>query len=182
MGMNFQDQPSGEKQKQPSPSFDDPRVDDIFIDSPSAGRKILWVLLVVVVIGIVGGGLYMLNKYGYLSFLHRKPVATVVTRTPPPQTPKVTPPAPTVTPSNPVPAGKFAIQVSAFRDKPNADRFAAKLKQRGIDAYVFAGEVPNEGTWYKVCVGSYDTKLRAVANIAAMKEKVGTDAWVVQAQ
>jgi len=186
MGMNFQDQPSGEKpeQKHPAPNFDDPLVDDIFIDSPSSGTKILWIALVVVVIAGAAGGLYLLNKYGYLSFLHKKPSVTVMSQTPAPavttttRTP-LTPPTETASRAT---SGSFAIQVSAFKTKPMADKYVAELKRKGIDAFVFAGDVPNEGTWYKVCVGSYDTKLRAIAATEEMKKRVGTDVWVVPVQ
>jgi septal ring-binding cell division protein DamX len=183
MGMNFQDQPSGEKpqQKQPAPNFNDPQVDDIFIDSPSSGAKILWIVLAVVVLAGIGGGVYLLNKYGYLNFLHKKPAVAVVTTTPSvaPSTPPPSSPAATTTKAAP---GSFAIQVSAFKTKPLADKYVTKLKQKGIDAFVLAGDVPNEGTWFKVCVGSYDTKLRAIAATEDMKKKVGTDVWVVPVQ
>jgi SPOR domain len=183
MGMNFQDQPSEEKSqpKQSASNFDDPKVDDIFIDSPSGGAKILWIALAVVVFAGIVGGLFLMNKYGYLKFLHKRPAISVVSQAPPPAA------APTNTaPSTPATASsttdRFAVQVSAFRTKPMADKYAAKLKQKGIDAYVLAGEVPNEGTWFKVCVGSYDTKLRAIAATEDLKQKVGTDVWVVPAQ
>jgi hypothetical protein len=183
MGMNFQDQPSGEKEKQPGSSFDDPRVDDIFLDSPSGGRTLLWIALAVVVLAIIGGGIYALNKYGYFSFLRKKPAVTVVTATPAPQAPRLTAPPAKAPTSKPIPtADKFAIQVSAFQRKLAADQFAAKLKQSGLDAYVYAGKVPRRGTWYKVCVGPYDSKVHAIAAIQMVKEKVGSDAWVVPAQ
>ncbi len=185
MGMNFQDQPSGEKpqQKPPAPNFNDPQVDDIFIDSPSSGAKFLWIALVVVVLAGVGGGLYLLNKYGYLSFLHKKPAAVTVVNTPIPAPTKTPTPAATSTPTTvKATPGSFAIQLSAFKTRPMADKYVSKLKQKGIDAYVFAGDVPNEGTWFKVCVGTYDTKLRAIAATEEMKKKVGTDVWVVPVQ
>ena len=188
MGMNFQDQPSGEKpqQKQPAQNSNDPQIDDIFIDSPSGGTKILWIVLVVVVVAVVGGGVYLLNKYGYLSFLHKKSAVTLMKSPSPSSTSvpvaKTTPPAQTAQAVKPATPGSFAIQVSAFKSKPQADKYVSKLKQQGIDAFVFAGDVPNEGTWFKVCVGSFDTKLRALAATEEMKKKVGTDVWVVPVQ
>ena len=186
MGMNFQDQPAGEKPQQkpqqPAPNFDDPQVDDIFIDSPSSGTKFLWIALVVVLVAGLGGGLYLLNKHGYLKFFHKKPTITVMTQSAPVAPPPV---AKTVTPaplSKAPETGSFAIQVSAFKTKPMADNYVSKLKKKGIDAFVFAGTVPNEGTWFKVCVGSFDTKLRAIAATEEMKKKVGTDVWVVPVQ
>ncbi|HUI31664.1 MAG TPA: SPOR domain-containing protein [Candidatus Acidoferrales bacterium] len=191
MGMNFQDQPTGDKPQQRSqqPNFDDPNVDDIFIDSPSGGLKLLWIALVVVIIAGVGGGLYLLNKYGYLkmNFLHKKHTISVVAEsTPPPTVPSstssTTSTSEVAAPTTSATPGTFAIQVSAFKAKPLADKYATKLKNQGLDAFVFAGEVPNEGTWFKVCVGSYDTKIRAIAATEDMKRKVGTDVWVVPVQ
>lgn len=188
MGMNFQDQPAGEKpqKKPPAPNFNDPQVDNIFIDSPGSGMKVLWIALVVIVIAGAGGGLYLLNKHGYLKFLHKKPAVTLVTATAPPVAAKTTPtpPPPVVAaPAKTKPsAGSFAIQVSAFKSKPLADKYATDLKQQGIDAFVFAGEVPNNGTWFKVCVGPYETRHGAIAAVGEMKKKVTTDAWVVQVQ
>ena len=185
MGMNFQDQPSGEKPQQkpqpPAQNYEESEVDDIFIDSPSGGTKFLWIALAVVVLAGIGAGIYMLNKYGYLKLPHKKPAVAVVSETPPVETTTPTTPGNSVSTTSGTP-GSFAIQVSAFKTKPMADKYAEKLKQKGIDAFVFAGDVPNEGTWYKVCVGSYDSKLRAIAAVEEMKKKVGTDVWVVPVQ
>jgi len=188
MGMNFQDQPSEEKsqQKQSPTKFDDPKVDDIFLDSQSGGAKILWIILGVVLLAGLAGGLYLLNKYGYMNFLHRKPKVTVVAQAPSPTIPNTAKSSKLRTPVSSAPTNvgsdRFALQVSAFKNKPMADQYVAKLKSKGIDAYILAGEVPNEGTWFKVCVGSYDSKLRAIAATSDLKQKVGTDVWVVPAQ
>lgn len=191
--LNFQDEQDQKPQsKQPSTSenLEVPKVEDIFVDAPTSGSKFLWIAIIVIVIAGAGGGLYLLNQYGYLKFGENKPaqysgVSQGETNQPAPaaapaESPskvEVTPPAP----SAKVPQ-KFALQVSAFRTKPVADEYAAKLKKKGIDANVFAGVVPHEGKWFKVYVGSFDTKLRAIAAIEEMKKKVRTDVWVVSAE
>ncbi len=192
--LNFQDeqdQSPQSNQSTGSANFEEPKVQDIFVDAPTSGSKFLWVAIVVIIIAGVGGGLYLLNEYGYLKFGESKPAQpnavsqSVPTAQPSPtvapsETPskvEVPPPAPSANASQ-----KFALQVSAFRTKPLADEYAANLKKKGIEASVYAGVVPHEGKWFKVYVGSFDTKLRAIAAIEGMKKKVGTDVWVVSAQ
>ncbi len=189
--LNFQDEQSDKPQQKPQNQSaqenpDEPKVENIFVDEPNKGSTFLWVAIVVILIAGIGGGFYLLNRYGYLKLGQRKPAETTMSATAPVNTPaaeasKVTPPA---SPSKEFSksSGKFAIQVSAFRTQHAADRYAGKLKKKGLDAYVLAGEVPKEGKWFKVCVGSYDTKLRAIAATEEMKRKVGTDVWVVPAQ
>ena len=189
--LNFQDEQNKKpQQKEPNPPIqensDEPKVEDIFVDEPNKGSKLLWVAVVVIVIAGIGGGFYLLNQYGYLKLGQNKPATATVSTTVPvnstvAEANKVTPPASTAKESSKW-SGKFAIQVSAFRTKHAADRYVVKLKKNGLDAYVLAGEVPSEGKWFKVCVGSYDTKLRALAATEEMKKKVGTDVWVVPAQ
>lgn len=179
--MNFQDQP-GDKPQKPAADFDDPKVDDLYVDSPSGGTRFVWVAIVVIIIAAIGGGVFLLNKYGYLNFLRKRHTVTVVTSNPPPpvamtNNPKIVPPAVT-----PKPLDKFSIQVSAFKSKPMAEKYAAKLKRNGMDAYVLASNVPNGETWFKVCVGSYGSKLQAIAATQELKEKTGADVWVVPTQ
>ncbi|HEY9167205.1 MAG TPA: SPOR domain-containing protein [Candidatus Kryptonia bacterium] len=183
--LNFQDDQNPKPpQRQPDPGhhrdLDDAKVDDIFVDGPGVGPKLLLIAVVVIVIAGIGGGLYLLNQRGILKFGKKTPVVVVQ---PPVTAPPVSAaPAPKPNVVQPTPTGKFAIQVSAFKNQDQANRAVQNLKKKGVDAYVFAGEVPNEGKWFKVCVGSYDTKLRALAETEMMKQKVGTDVWVISAQ
>ncbi len=178
--MNFQDQP-GEKPQKPAADFNDPKVDDLYVDSPSGGTKFVWVALVVIIIAAIGGGFYLLNKYGYLNFMRKRHAVTVVTSNPPPPVAMTNNPA-ALPPAPPKAMDKFSIQVSAFKSKPMAEQYAAKLKQNGLDAFVLASSVKNGEAWFKVCVGSYGTKIQAIAATQELKEKTGTDVWVVPAQ
>jgi cell division septation protein DedD len=58
-------------------------------------------------------------------------------------------------------AGHFAIQVASFSEKKGADTLAQKLKKKGFNSYVVAGEVPQKGRWYRVRVGSYPNRAEA---------------------
>ena len=182
--LNFQDDPNQKPpQKQPDPvphHLEDSQVDDIFVDGQGAGSKILLIAVAVIVIAGIGGGLYLLNKKGYLKFGHKAPVVAVQPAAAPPAAPVNRQPVANAQPARE--PGKFSVQVSAFKTESQANRAVQNLKQKGLDAYMFASDVPNEGKWFKVCVGTYDTKLKALAETARMKEKVGTDVWVVAVQ
>lgn len=182
--MNFQDEDDPKSQQPDSSSRDknEPQMEDIFAHESAVGSKFLWVAIVVIVIAVIGGGLYFLNKHGYLNFAskhHTPPVVVMQSAPVPPPTSSVPPPGNVPTKLS---SGKYALQVSAFKTKLSADNYAAKLKGKGIDAYVFQGNSGNDGKWFKVCVGSFDAKIRAIAAIENVKEKVGTDVWVVPAQ
>ena len=178
--LNFQDeetpktQPSGQS-TQRIHATDDPKLDDIFVDEPTTGTKFLWAAIIVIVIAGVAGGLYLLNKAGYLDFGNKQQTSAVSNQSTPP--PGNAPPA-----NVPVqPTGKFTLQIAAFKTKPLADDFVARMKKRGIDAYVASGNKAETEKWFRVYTGAFDNKLLAIAATEEMKKKVGTDVWVVPA-
>lgn len=59
---------------------------------------------------------------------------------------------------HPAASGHYAIQVASFSEKKGADTLAQKLKKKGFNSYVVAGEVPQKGRWYRVRVGSYPNR------------------------
>lgn len=52
----------------------------------------------------------------------------------------------------------YAVQVASFSEKKGADELAQKLKKKGLDSYVVAGEVPQKGRWYRVRIGPYSNR------------------------
>lgn len=116
-------------------------------------------------------------RYTYPESLTRKTEPQVVvepapapTRTaPPPPKPvpqqvavRQPPPEPSPAPVAPTPsAGNYAIQVGSFR---HADGAAEKVNQwqaKGYDAFLSIGQVPEQGTVYRVRIGSFSTRDRA---------------------
>jgi cell division septation protein DedD len=81
-------------------------------------------------------------------------------------------------PTEAVPGGAFTLQISAFQNRPEADRFAAKLRDRGYAPYIVAAEVPNKGTWYRVRMGSFPSKEAASRYLADFKRETQIDAFV----
>lgn len=59
------------------------------------------------------------------------------------------------------PSGAYTIQVASFADKKGAETLSQKLKKKGYDAYVAAGEVPEKGTRHRVRIGHYPSRTEA---------------------
>ncbi|MCL5021576.1 MAG: SPOR domain-containing protein [Bacteroidetes bacterium] len=186
--LNFQDdQDENPQENQPDPSEQkETKIEEGFIDDPTRGSsKLLWAVIIVVVIAGIGGALYMMNRAGYLKFPIKKRPAITTTTAPAPSAVSPAPKERVTSTATKPPVGQqgsFALQVSAFRTRQQADRFVASLRKKGIEAGVFVSEGARGGKWFRVCTGSFDTKLKAIAAVENMKKKVGTDVWVVPAQ
>jgi DedD protein len=75
--------------------------------------------------------------------------------------PSAAPPVPAARPAAPPSRqdpvkGGWTIQVHATQDRFDADRVAARLASRG--ARVTAADVPGKGRWYRVRLGSYESR------------------------
>ena len=74
---------------------------------------------------------------------------------------------------------KFTIQVASLKDSGIADKLVARLKKGGYSAYRSIGKVPGKGIWYRVRVGSFNSRSEAGPTLNRLKkEKI--DAIVVQ--
>ncbi len=81
-------------------------------------------------------------------------------------------------PTETVPGGAFTLQISAFQSRAEADRFAAKLRDRGYAPYIITAEVPNKGTWYRVRMGSFGSKDAASRYLTDFKRETQLQAFV----
>ena len=81
-------------------------------------------------------------------------------------------------PTEAVPGGAFTLQISAFQNRAEADRFAAKLRDRGYAPYIITAEVPNKGTWYRVRMGSFPSKDAASRYLSDFKRETQLQAFV----
>ncbi|EYF07842.1 SPOR domain-containing protein [Chondromyces apiculatus] len=59
-------------------------------------------------------------------------------------------------------AGSYQLQVSSFKDQPDAEKFAAALRRRGHHAYVEPAYVKGRGLWHRVRIGPFKHKHSAV--------------------
>ena len=56
-----------------------------------------------------------------------------------------------------VKSGRYTIQASSVKNKPDADRLVSKLTKRGYPAYLLTSQIEGKGTWHRVRIGSYPT-------------------------
>ena len=54
--------------------------------------------------------------------------------------------------------GAWTLQLSAYQDKGEADRFAAGLRDKGYAPYIVEATIPGKGTWFRVRMGRFGTK------------------------
>jgi DedD protein len=81
-------------------------------------------------------------------------------------------------PAEAVKGGAFTLQLSAFQSRPEADRFAARLRDKGYAPYILAAEVPGKGTWYRVRMGSFASREAAGRYLTDFKRETQLDAYV----
>lgn len=88
------------------------------------------------------------------------------------------PAQPASPPAQAVKGGAFTLQLSAFQDKQEADRFAARLRDRGYAPYILTAEVAGKGTWYRVRMGSFASRDAATRYLSDFKRETSLDAFV----
>ncbi|NNC16159.1 SPOR domain-containing protein [Corallococcus exiguus] len=81
-------------------------------------------------------------------------------------------------PSEAVKGGAFTLQLSAFQSRQDADRFAARLRDKGYAPYILTAEVSGKGTWYRVRMGSFASKEAAGRYLTDFKRETQLDAYV----
>ncbi|MDP1824648.1 MAG: SPOR domain-containing protein [Archangium sp.] len=54
--------------------------------------------------------------------------------------------------------GAWTVQLSAYQDRAEADRFAAGLRDKGYAPYIVEATIPGKGTWFRVRMGRFGTK------------------------
>ena len=56
---------------------------------------------------------------------------------------------------------KFTLQISSFQDKSEADALVARLTAAGYKPYVILSDVEGKGTFFRVRIGEYRSKVDA---------------------
>ena len=66
---------------------------------------------------------------------------------------------------------KLTVQVASVKNVQDADRLIVTLKEKGFQAYMSSATIPGKGTWYRVRVGSYESKTQADQALSRLKEQ-----------
>jgi DedD protein len=104
------------------------------------------------------------------------PTPPAVAAPPPVETARVAPPVSARPPS----AAGFAVQVGAFRDGPQAEKLASRLRSKGFRVYVAPGDASPDSRW-RVRVGPVPTREEADRLAAKLKSGEKLPTWVLDA-
>jgi septal ring-binding cell division protein DamX len=74
--------------------------------------------------------------------------------------------------------GRFALQLSSFQDKGEAEAFAQKFDNER--PYMVVSEIEGKGTWYRVRVGDYASAKDATAAKQSFEKKHNVIAYIAQ--
>lgn len=85
---------------------------------------------------------------------------------------------PTVAPVDNKGKARFALQLSSFQTKSEAEAFAQKFE--GERPYLVVSEIPDKGTWYRVRVGDYASSKDALLAKQSFEKKHNVIAYVAQ--
>ncbi|MCU0699759.1 MAG: SPOR domain-containing protein [Myxococcaceae bacterium] len=67
--------------------------------------------------------------------------------------------------------GAWTLQLSAYQDKAEAERFAAGLRDKGYAPYIIEANVPGKGLWFRVRMGRFGSKDAASTYLADFKRE-----------
>lgn len=79
------------------------------------------------------------------------------------------------------PDGSWTLQLSAYQDKAEADRFASDLRGKGYAPYVVEAQVAGKGTWYRVRMGRFPSKDAAGRYLTDFQRETQISAFVTNA-
>ncbi|MFT3708083.1 MAG: SPOR domain-containing protein [Archangium sp.] len=74
--------------------------------------------------------------------------------------------------------GQWTMQLSAYQDRGEADRFAAGLRDKGYAPFIVEANIPGKGTWYRVRMGRFPTKDAATRYMDDFRRETAMNAIV----
>ena len=84
-------------------------------------------------------------------------------------------------PDAPPAAGTWAVQLSAYQDRGEADRFAAGLRDKGYAPYIVEASIPGKGTWFRVRMGRFGSRDAASRYMDDFRRETSMNAIVTTA-
>lgn len=77
--------------------------------------------------------------------------------------------------------GSWTVQLSAYQDRAEADRFAAGLRDKGYAPYIVEAAIAGKGTWYRVRMGRFGSKDAAARYMDDFRRETAMNAIVTPA-
>ena len=77
--------------------------------------------------------------------------------------------------------GGWTVQLSAYQDKGEADRFAAGLRDKGYAPYIVEASIPGKGTWFRVRMGRFGSRDAASRYMDDFRRETSMNAIVTTA-
>lgn len=77
--------------------------------------------------------------------------------------------------------GTWSLQLSAYQDRVEAERFVAGLKDKGYAPFIVEAQVAGKGTWYRVRMGRFASRVAADRYLADFKRETQLQAFVTSA-
>ncbi len=77
--------------------------------------------------------------------------------------------------------GSWTLQLSAYQDQGEAERFAAGLRDKGYAPYIVEASVAGKGTWFRVRMGRFGSKEAASTYLSDLKRETSLAGIVTNA-
>ncbi len=74
--------------------------------------------------------------------------------------------------------GAWTLQLSAYQDKAEADRFMGTLRNKGYAPYIVEATLPGKGTWYRVRMGRFANREAAARYMEDFRRETAMNAMV----
>lgn len=81
-------------------------------------------------------------------------------------------------PPETAPDGTWTLQLAAYQDHAEAERFAAGLRDKGYGPYLVEAAIPGKGTWFRVRLGHFASKDAATGYLNDFKRETSMPAIV----
>ena len=75
-------------------------------------------------------------------------------------------------------SGIFTLQLSSTQTRADANRFAARLREKGYAPTVVEAQVPGRGTWNRVRLGNFSSRETATRFLTDFRRETQLDAYV----
>jgi cell division septation protein DedD len=82
--------------------------------------------------------------------------------------------------TGPESTGSFTLQLSASQVREDADRFAAKVREKGYQVYVIQSDVAGRGRWYRVRLGKFPTQEAAARYLKDFRRETHLSAFLTR--